>query len=124
MNQDDQRKLIYVDNRNRCEQLAIKAVSRGYKTNDFIILVIDIDDKSWYQLVDILTPNVNWNKIRKHNEKLIGRIVVTRDVSNYISASVPDIESSLNTQVDDNSALVVVCAYQGASVYLLQFKLN
>lgn len=113
-----ERNEFYNQNEGRLAELAWKAINvRHLSTNDFAIVCIDVDDKSWTELVDELMPGYDWNQFRRKGQKPVARGIVTRSTVDYIAKVVPDIAPALKTIYPPEIACGIVMAAKGATVY-------
>lgn len=78
---DLERAHFYGLNQERLEQLAVRA---GEKTRETGVrqgvICIDVDDRAWTPLVDILMPGYDWGAVRARGEKPVARGVVPEDL--------------------------------------------
>jgi hypothetical protein len=115
------RELIYQDSKDRLEHMAFRAIKKGLRRDEFIMVAIDVDDSSWTEVVDLLMPGYNWQEIRDRGEKPIARgSAMAAPLLKYLGAVVPDIETALTGPLPERAVRTIVMAEGGASVYFLE----
>jgi hypothetical protein len=78
---DLERAHFYGLNRERLEQLAARARDKTRESGvRYGVVCIDVDDRTWTPLVDILMPGHDWDAYRRRNEKPVARGVVPQEL--------------------------------------------
>jgi len=113
----DYRDEFFMLNRVQLERIAFHAVQKGIGNNDFVVVAIDVDDRSWKPMVDYLMPGKDWDQYRNKGEKPVVRGYVDSDITSYIGQVVPDIASEFCKEVPCGLCRCVVMGDGGASVY-------
>ena len=104
----------------RLEQFAFRALQKGSRPDQFIVVCIDVDDPAWTEVVDGLMPGYDWQQYRDRGEKPVARGTAhASGLRGYLGIAVPDIEVALTGPLPDGAARAVVMAEGGASVYFI-----
>lgn len=115
------KKMLHDVNRTRLEQLAARALSRGYRLADILIVCIDVDDPVWRPLVDEIMPGHDWERVRRTEGSSIARgSVMRKGVAEYVALVVPDIAHALRQKPRPGTVHAVICAQDGATVYEIE----
>lgn len=119
---------LFILNKERLEQMAFRALQKGFAPDAFVTVCIDVDDPTWTEVVECLMPNQNWQEIRDRGEKPVARGTALAELSDYISEIAPDLKTSLTGPLPDGLVRTIIMAGTGASVYFItptpQYKNN
>ncbi len=114
------RQWLFDENRQRLAELAYRALRRGMKPVDFIIICIDVEDSEWTELVNHLMPDHDWQSIRDRGERPVARGSVTREVAEYLSKVAPAVASALSIPPPCGQVLTAVLGAGGVSIYFVK----
>ena len=113
------RDALFQDNRVRFEQLAYRAHAKGLRLDEFVVILIDVDDSYWNPVVEEFMPGQNWQAFRDRGEKPMARGTVLADFSDFICTVCPDVADALRSELPEGEVRVIIMSY-GVSVYLVQ----
>lgn len=96
---DIQRAFFHRENADRLAELRDRAFQKG--ADDFVVVCIDVNDKTWTKLVDWLMPGHDWEPYRARGETPVARGVVPRApmedvVKTFYPAAVKDLKTGPN----------------------------
>lgn len=115
---EESRQILYDLNRQRLAELAFRAIQRGRKNDEIMIVCIDVDDPVWSFLVDELMPGYDWQSIRDRGEKPVARGSVSAIMAELLSDFVPNLAQALVGPPPSGHVRVAVLGAGGASIYL------
>jgi len=113
------RDVLFQTNRDRLSEFAHRAIERGMTADEFLVLLIDVDDSTWRYIVDYFMPNEDWQAFRDRGEKPIARITATIEMADYLIEAIPDLAVSLSGPAPTGMCRAVVLGASGGSVYLI-----
>lgn len=120
MSSIEKRNHLFELNKERLEHFAVRILERGQSLGEFYIVCIDVDDPSWTEVVEALMPNHNWQVIRDRGEKPVARgTAYVQGLKNYLTRTVPDIETGLTGPIPEGTIRVLVMAEGGVNVHLI-----
>ena len=80
---------VYSINRERLGELALRAKAKETADTQFAVICIDVDDKAWTPLVDILMPGHDWQEMRSQGMRPFARGVVPRGLIEEVAKMYP-----------------------------------
>lgn len=112
------RRQLYESNKNRLETLAYKFKDKTMMDlNEFVVVVIDVDDPTWRGLVNSLMPDCDWNKIREEGGSPVARGSVGVEIIDDICSIMPRARHILKSGVQEGAVMGIVLAGRWISVY-------
>jgi hypothetical protein len=120
MNSIEKRQALFEQNEKRLKEMAHRALVRGLKPYEFLIVCIDGDDPSWTGLTDTLMPNADWQQFRDRGERPVARGSVLSPVRDYLADVMPDLADGLYGTLPEGFVRAVVLAAGGGSLYLIE----
>ncbi len=104
--------------------MAFRAIKKGLNPEDFVALVIDVDDPNWKEVVEVLMPNATedyWQEFRDRGQTPVARgTAMAKGLIEYLSKVCPDVAPALTSELPSGIVRAVVLADGGASVYHIQ----
>ena len=116
---------LFHQNQERLEQIAYVAMEKIPQLSDFVVLLIDLEDATWADLVKILNPSQAKNlSSRPLLQPVFRTVVKTKVVLEYLIQAVPEIEPAMTGELPAGNVRAVVLGDEGASVYFIVPKPN
>lgn len=81
---------FFEQNADATARLVNRAKEKSVSGEEFVVVLIDVDDPDWCALADTLMPGHDWNQYRKRGEKPVARGVVPRSLVTDIAKLVTD----------------------------------
>jgi hypothetical protein len=116
----EERQALFEQNEKRLKEMAHRALARGLKPYEFLIVCIDVDDPGWKNLVDALMPDADWQQFRDRGEKPVARGSVLDSVRDYLADVLPDLADGLYGMLPEGIVRAVVLAAGGGSLYHIE----
>ncbi|PIS09111.1 hypothetical protein COT75_03125 [Candidatus Beckwithbacteria bacterium CG10_big_fil_rev_8_21_14_0_10_34_10] len=116
---EKERQVLFEINKERLEQLAFRAESKGLYPDEYLVICIDVDDPTWSFVVDALMPNEDWQAIRDQGLKPVSRGIVYSEIRELLARTVPDVASILQdgNEIPFGKALAAVLGGGGVTIY-------
>lgn len=115
---EEVRHQLFLENQERLEQLAYRAMKRELTAEDVLVVCIDVDDSEWTEMVDALMPGYDWQSIRDQGMKPVARGSARREgVGEYLMIVAPDVKPALSGPPPTGHYYAAVMGAGGVSIY-------
>lgn len=114
------RQELFEANKLRLGQFAHRAIGRGMKASEFVIVCIVADDPDWSDLAQVLIPGFDPKPLRDQGQVPLARGIAGASIREYLAEVAPDVKEALFAEIPDGAAQAAVMGFGGISVYLIE----
>lgn len=116
----EKRNAMVAQNMKRLKQLAYKAMYIRKMRNDEFVVVCILVDSPYRDIVDLLMPNFDWQKIRDMGQEPLAKGTASFSLCNILAEIRPDIAGALREKPSEGYVKCIALDEGGCTVYEIE----